>query len=73
MHLGREKNSRQAALLARRHTEYTVKLETAKTKLSELMGRLDRTPESSRPAFVKSLKERLQMVASRAFLPLSAC
>lgn len=70
MHIGREKNIRQAALLARRHKEYSAKLVKAQEKLADLMGRLDRTPESSRAEFVKLLKERLQAVASRVFFGL---
>jgi hypothetical protein len=69
MHIGREKNRRQAALLAKRHKDYSAKLVTAVAKLSDLMGKLDRTPEGSRPEFIKLLKQRLQAVASRVFLP----
>lgn len=68
-HFGREKNWRQAALLARRHTEYSKRLVTAQAKLSELMGNMDKTPDSARPAFVQLLKQRLQAVAKRALLP----
>ncbi|WIA38925.1 hypothetical protein OEZ86_005078 [Tetradesmus obliquus] len=64
-HFGREKNWRQAALLARRHTEYSKRLVTAQAKLSELMGNMDKTPDSARPAFVQLLKQRLQAVAKR--------
>lgn len=65
MHTGREKNSRQAALLARRHTEFTAKLVKAQAKLSELMHSMDKTPASDKHAFLQLLKLRLQAVAKR--------